>query len=48
MKIPGARLTVCSPNRNFATLKTGPNEGLSGLGDAGLNGSFKTNERDLR
>jgi mannonate dehydratase len=38
MKITGARVIVCSPGRNFVTLKIETDEGLSGLGDATLNG----------
>jgi len=38
MKIRGAKVTVCSPGRNFVTLKIETDEGLSGLGDATLNG----------
>jgi len=38
MKIRGAKVTVCSPGRNFVTLKIDTDEGLYGLGDATLNG----------
>ena len=38
MKITNARLIVCSPGRNFVTLKIETAEGLTGLGDATLNG----------
>jgi len=38
MKIIGARLILCSPDRNFVTLKIETDEGLYGLGDATLNG----------
>jgi len=38
MKISGARLIVCSPDRNFVTLRIETDEGLYGLGDATLNG----------
>jgi mannonate dehydratase len=38
MKITNARLIVCSPDRNFVTLKIETDEGLYGLGDATLNG----------
>jgi mannonate dehydratase len=38
MKITNARVIVCSPNRNFVTLKVETNEGIYGLGDATLNG----------
>ena len=38
MKIVDARVIVCSPGRNFVTLKITTDEGVSGLGDATLNG----------
>jgi mannonate dehydratase len=38
MKISGARIIVCSPGRNFVTLKIETDAGLSGIGDATLNG----------
>ena len=38
MKITNARVIVCSPGRNFATLKIETDEGLTGIGDATLNG----------
>ena len=38
MKITSAKVIVCSPGRNFVTLKIETDEGLSGLGDATLNG----------
>ncbi|HET7747149.1 MAG TPA: D-mannonate dehydratase ManD [Vicinamibacteria bacterium] len=38
MKIADARVIVCSPGRNFVTLKVVTEDGLSGLGDATLNG----------
>ena len=38
MKITGARVIVCCPGRNFVTLKIETDEGLTGLGDATLNG----------
>jgi len=38
MKITNARLIVCSPDRNFVTLKIETDEGVYGLGDATLNG----------
>ena len=38
MKITAARLIVCSPDRNFVTLKIETDSGLYGLGDATLNG----------
>src|SRR5882757_9124086 len=38
MKIIAAKLIICSPDRNFVTLKIETDEGLYGLGDATLNG----------
>jgi mannonate dehydratase len=38
MKIVDARVIVCSPGRNFVTLKLTTDAGISGLGDATLNG----------
>src|SRR6476469_1638941 len=38
MKITSARVIVCSPGRNFVTLKIETDEGLTGVGDATLNG----------
>ena len=38
MNFTQARLIVCSPGRNFVTLKIETDEGLTGLGDATLNG----------
>ncbi|MBS1798963.1 MAG: D-galactonate dehydratase family protein [Acidobacteria bacterium] len=38
MKIVAARLIVCSPDRNFVTLRIDTDEGIYGLGDATLNG----------
>jgi mannonate dehydratase len=38
MKITAARLIVCSPDRNFVTLKIETDEGTYGLGDGTLNG----------
>src|ERR1700712_4113590 len=38
MKITGARVIVCSPDRNFVTLKIETDEGIYGLGDGTLNG----------
>src|SRR3978361_388025 len=38
MKITAARLIVCSPDRNFVTLRIETDEGFHGLGDATLNG----------
>ena len=38
MKIANARVIVCSPGRNFITIKIETDEGTYGLGDATLNG----------
>jgi mannonate dehydratase len=38
MKITNAKVIVCSPGRNFVTLKLETDEGVYGLGDATLNG----------
>ena len=38
MKITSAKVIVCCPGRNFVTLKIETDEGLTGLGDASLNG----------
>ena len=38
MKITDARVIVCCPGRNFVTLKIETDEGLTGIGDATLNG----------
>ena len=38
MKIIDARVIVCSPGRNFVTLKILTEDGVYGLGDATLNG----------
>jgi mannonate dehydratase len=38
MKITAARVIVCCPGRNFVTLKIETDQGLTGLGDATLNG----------
>lgn len=38
MKIIDAKVIVCSPGRNFATLKLTTEDGIYGLGDATLNG----------
>ena len=38
MKITQARVIVCSPGRDFVTLKIETDEGLYGIGDATLNG----------
>jgi mannonate dehydratase len=38
VKIRDAKVIVCSPGRNFVTLKLTTEDGLTGLGDATLNG----------
>ena len=38
MKIRNAHVNICSPGRNFVTLKIETDEGIYGLGDATLNG----------
>lgn len=38
MKIVDARVIVCSPGRNFVTLKLTTEDGVTGIGDATLNG----------
>lgn len=38
MKITRARVIVCSPGRNFVTLKIETDDGVHGVGDATLNG----------
>src|SRR6266705_6587120 len=38
MKIAEAKVIVCSPGRNFVTLKLTTEDGVHGLGDATLNG----------
>ena len=38
MKITSARVIVCSPGRNFVTLKIETDQGVHGIGDATLNG----------
>jgi len=38
MKITAAKVIVCCPGRNFVTLKIETDEGLTGIGDATLNG----------
>src|SRR5213592_4541529 len=41
MKITACRVIVCSPGRNFVTLKIETDEGVHGIGDATLNGREK-------
>ena len=41
MKISDAKVIICSPGRNFVTLKVYTDEGVYGLGDATLNGMEK-------
>ncbi len=38
MKIRNATVNICSPGRNFVTLKIETDEGIYGLGDGTLNG----------
>ena len=38
MRITDAKVIVCSPSRNFVTLKISTEDGIYGLGDATLNG----------
>jgi mannonate dehydratase len=38
VKITDAKVMVCSPGRNFVTLKVSADQGIYGLGDATLNG----------
>src|SRR5437868_3026318 len=38
MKITNCRIIVCCPGRNFVTLKIETDEGITGIGDATLNG----------
>ena len=38
MNITAARLIICSPDRNFVTLRIDTDEGVYGLGDGTLNG----------
>ncbi|MER2494367.1 D-mannonate dehydratase ManD [Catenovulum sediminis] len=42
MKITEARVIVCSPGRNFVTLKIVTDQGVYGIGDATLNGREKS------
>ena len=42
MKIADARVFVCSPGRNFVTLKITTEDGTTGIGDATLNGREKS------
>ena len=41
MKIISAKVIICSPSRNFVTLKIVTDAGIYGLGDATLNGREK-------
>ncbi|WP_319520445.1 D-mannonate dehydratase ManD [uncultured Martelella sp.] len=41
MKITDVKIFVCSPGRNFVTVKIHTDEGLTGIGDATLNGREK-------
>lgn len=42
MKIRDVKVIVCSPGRNFVTLKIVTDEGIYGIGDATLNGREKS------
>jgi len=42
MKITDGKVIICSPGRNFVTLKLFTDQGVYGLGDATLNGMEKT------
>ncbi len=42
MKITDAKVIICSPGRNFVTLKIYTDQGIYGLGDATLNGMEKS------
>ena len=42
MKITQTKVIVCSPGRNFVTLKIITDEGVYGVGDATLNGREKS------
>ena len=42
MKIIAVKVIVCSPGRNFVTIKIETDEGIYGLGDATLNGREKS------
>jgi mannonate dehydratase len=48
MRITEARTIICSPGRNFVTLKIVTEDGISGLGDATLNGRELAVESYLR
>ena len=41
MRITGARVIVTCPGRNFVTLKIETDQGVTGIGDATLNGREK-------
>jgi len=38
MRIAGAEVIICSPGRNFSTLKLARGAGINGLGDATRHG----------
>ena len=42
MRLTDAKVIVCSPGRNFVTLKITTEDGVYGLGDATLPGSGKS------
>ena len=41
MKISDVKIIVCSPGRNFVTVKIFTDDGVTGIGDATLNGRGK-------
>jgi mannonate dehydratase len=41
MKIDAAKVIVCSPGRNFVTLKISTDQGVTGIGDSTVNGREK-------
>src|SRR5271155_2624969 len=47
MKITAAKLIICSPDRNFVTLRIDTDEGIYGLGDATLNGRDPFQTEDI-
>ena len=48
MKITKGEVIVCSPARNFVTLKLYTDEGVYGLGDATLNGREQSNHHFIK
>src|ERR1700737_1056597 len=47
MRITDAKVIICSPGRNFVTLKITTEDGIHGLGDATLNGRELATASDL-